>query len=77
MRQATGQRLINVRMQKTKNSIGPILFSYYEENLVSSNLNLKQLRFHGAHPNLHTVATHLRDVALMETQYFFSKGHNT
>ena len=23
---------------------------YYEESLVSSNLNSKQLRFHGAHP---------------------------
>ena len=35
-----------------KNSIGPILFLYYEESLVSSNLNSKQLRFHGAHPNV-------------------------
>ena len=34
-----------------KNSIGPILFLYYEESLVSSNLNSKQLMFHGAHPN--------------------------
>ena len=33
--------------------MGPILFLYREESLVSSNLNSKQLRFHGAHPNLH------------------------
>ena len=26
----------------------------FEESLVSSNLNSKQLRFHGAHPNVHT-----------------------
>ena len=30
LRQPTGQRLSNVRMQK-KNSIGPILFIYYEQ----------------------------------------------
>ena len=36
-----------------KNLMGPILFLYYEERLVSSNLNSKQLRFHGAHPNIH------------------------
>ena len=36
-----------------KNSIRPILFIYYEESLVSSNLNSKLLRFHCAHPNLH------------------------
>ena len=35
-------------------SIGPILFLYYEKSLVSSNLNSKQLRFHGAHPNVRT-----------------------
>ena len=29
------------------------LFLYYEESLVSSNLNSKQHRFHGAHPNVH------------------------
>ena len=40
-------------MQQTKIAIGAILFSYHEERLVSSNLNSKQLRFHGAHPNLH------------------------
>ena len=32
--------------------MGPILLLYYEESLVSSNSNSKQLRFHGAHPNL-------------------------
>ena len=52
LRQPTGQRLSNIRKQQTKISIGPILFLYYEESLVSSNLNSKQLRFHGAHPNI-------------------------
>ena len=54
LRQPTGQRLSNVREQQ-KFSIGPILFLYYEESLVSSNLDSKQLRFHGAHPTLHTI----------------------
>ena len=51
LRQPSGQRLSNIRVQQKK-SIGPILFLYYEESLVSSNLNSKQLRFHGAHPRL-------------------------
>ena len=55
LRQPTGQRLSNVRVQQRKISIGPILFLYYEESLVSSNLNSKQLRFHGAHPNVDTI----------------------
>ena len=51
LREPTGQRLLQ-RQDATKNfSIEPILFLYYEESLVSSNLNSKQLRFHGAHPN--------------------------
>ena len=33
--------------------MGPILFLYYEESLVSSNLNSKLLRFHCAHPTVH------------------------
>ena len=53
LRQPTGQKLSNFRRQQKKISIGPILFLYYEESLVSSNLNSKQLRFHGAHPNVH------------------------
>ena len=35
LRQPTGQRLSNVRTKQTKISIGPILFLYYEESLVS------------------------------------------
>ena len=49
LRQPTGQSLSNVRTQQTKISIGPILFLYYEESLVSSNLNSK-VRFYGAYP---------------------------
>ena len=40
-----------------RNFILPILFLYYEESLISSNLNSKQLRFHGAHPNKGAMAT--------------------
>ena len=53
LRQPTGQRLSNVRTPQTKISIGPILFSYYEESLVSSNLNSNLLRLHCAHPNIY------------------------
>ena len=42
-------------MQQKKTLIGPILFLYYEESLVSSNLNSKLLRFHCAHSNLHPI----------------------
>ena len=52
LRQLTGQRLSNVRKQQKLISIEPILFIYYEESLVLLNLNSKQLRFHGAHPNV-------------------------
>ena len=38
-----------------KKSIGPILFLYYEESLVSSNFDSKQLWFHGVRPSVHTV----------------------
>ena len=50
LRQPTGQRLSNVRRHQTKISIGPILFSYYEESRVSSNLNSNLIRIHCAHP---------------------------
>ena len=46
LRQLTGQTLSNVR-KKYKKKIN-------RANLVSSNLNSKQLRFYGAHPILHT-----------------------
>ena len=36
-----------------KNLIGPIVSLYYEESLVSSNLNSNLPRFHCAHPNVH------------------------
>ena len=48
LRQPTGQTLSNIRTQETKIAVGPILFLYY----VSSNLNSKQLRFHGIRPNV-------------------------
>ena len=52
LRQPTGQRLKNVRMQQTKISIVQILFLYYEESLVSSNLNSKLFRFHCVRPSI-------------------------
>ena len=52
LRQPTGQRRRINRTRQQKNSIRPILFLYYEESLVSSNLNSKQPRFHDAHPSL-------------------------
>ena len=42
-------------MKKKKKIIGLILFLYYDESLVSSNLNSKQLRFYCAHPNVYSV----------------------
>ena len=37
--------------------IGPILFLYYEESLVSSNLNSNLFRFHCVRPTVHTLHT--------------------
>ena len=42
----------NVRKQQNKISIRPILFLYYEESLISSNLNSKLFRFHCVGPNV-------------------------
>ena len=67
LRQPTGQRLSNVRKQQTKIAIRPILFLYYEESLISSNVNSKQLRFDGAHPNLHVIRTE----RLLETSEYY------
>ena len=55
LRQPTGQRQSNVMTQQNENLSGPILFLYYEESLVSSNLNSNLLMFHCAHPNIHTM----------------------
>ena len=55
-------QLSSVRTQQQKISIGPILFLYYEESLLSSNLNSKLFRFHcvkltiHTHPIKHTVS---------------------
>ena len=42
------------RTHQTKSSIGPILFLFYEESLVSSNLNSKLFMLHCVRPSLHT-----------------------
>ena len=54
LRQPTGQRLSNVRMQQKK-SIEPILFLNHEESLVPSDLNSKLFWFHCVRPSLHTM----------------------
>ena len=45
----------NVRTQQKKFQLDQSYsYTYYEESLVSSNLNSNLLRFHCVHPNLHT-----------------------
>jgi hypothetical protein len=53
--QPVGQRLSNVRTQQNFFSIKPILFLYYEESLVSSNLNSNLIWFHCVTPIVHTI----------------------
>ena len=48
LRQPTGQRVSNVRVQRKKK-----IFFYWEESLASSNLNSKLFRFHCVRPNVH------------------------
>ena len=47
--------LCKVRTQQKKMLMGPILFLYYEESLVSSNLNSKLLWFLSVRPNVDVV----------------------
>ena len=42
------------RQDTTKNLMGPILFLYYEESLVLTNLNSELLRFYNIRPNVPT-----------------------
>ena len=44
--------------------IWPILFLYYNESLVSSNLNSKLFRFHCAHPNVGKYDKMLTEMAI-------------
>ena len=70
--QPTGQRLSNVRTQQRKIPIWPILFLYYEESLLSSNLNSKQLRFH---PNIYNHFSHVAIATAFSqdvTKYFLN-----
>jgi hypothetical protein len=67
-----------------KNVIRPILFLYYEESLVLSNLNSKQLMFHGAHPIIHTFIWSLHFFTVTRHRYEMSEalslsgtGHNS
>ena len=52
LRQPTGQRQSNVRMQQKKINQANLIL-YYEESLVSSDLNLDLLKFNCAHPNVY------------------------
>ena len=47
LRQPTGHRLSNVRKQQKNFNWANLIL------MLSSNLNSKQLRFHGAHPKVH------------------------
>ena len=49
--------------------IGLILFLYYEESLVSSNLNSKLLRFHSVRPNVYTTVQDGQKHVLKETNH--------
>ena len=69
--QPTGQRQSNVRTQQKK-SIVPILFLYYEESLVSSNLNSNLLWFHCVRPNIYISLQYSNKMILCLTQTFWS-----
>jgi hypothetical protein len=56
-----------------KNSIGPILFLYHGESLVSSNLNSNILWFHCAHPNVHRYKVSSCPVHVIWTGHRMSK----
>ena len=58
-----------------KKSIGPILFLYYEESLVSSDLNSKQFRFHGVRPNVSTWQGGAFLQAKTETKRYHDNAH--
>ena len=58
VRQPTGQRLSNVRVQQKKFQLGQSYSYIKKESLVSSNLNSKQLRFLGVRPTLHILSKH-------------------
>ena len=60
LRQPTGQRQSNVRTHQKKILIGLILFLYYEESLVSWNLNSKLLKSYFVRPNVHTSFSKVR-----------------
>ena len=53
---------------RNKKIIGRILFLYYEESLVSSNLNSNLLMFHCAQPNLHIFMITCIDILLNHTE---------
>ena len=55
LRQPTGQRHSNVKMQQNIISIRIILFLYYYDSLVSSKSNSKLFRFHFVRPKLYIV----------------------
>ena len=42
-----------------KHFLNGVIFLYYEESLVSSNLNSKLLRFHSIRPDSHISSLHL------------------
>ena len=77
LRQPTGQRLSNVRTQQTKISTRSTLFLCYEESLVSSNLNLKQLRFHDVRPNVSSTFENLTSHILALDVFLVQRDQKT
>ena len=55
------------RQDTTKKILaGPVLFLYYEESLVLSNLNSELFRFHCVRPDIHT-----RQIRIKSAAYFY------
>ena len=77
LRQPSGQRLSSVRTQQTKISIRPILFLCYEASLVSSNLNSKQLRFHGVRPKVSSTFENLTSNILVWDVFLVQRDQKT
>ena len=56
-----------------KKIIGSILFSYYEESLVPSNLNSKLFRFYSAHLKVQIILGKEMQKFLFQMQMIFHK----
>ena len=53
--------------------MGPIVFLYYKESLVSSNLNSNLIKFHCAHPTVYILVVLHLDIVMKKIQ---SRNHS-